>query len=99
MGAFTKDELREFSKWSAKALMESLAIRAKGALTGGLSDKALDRLDEIVLDMSEKSAEMALRVLGRDELQAFVDPKDRTAATEQEFKSRNYPHLARIFSP
>lgn len=99
LGAFTPDELVEFDRWSREALTQSLALQQQAAKEGKIDPATVRTLDKLVLDMSEKSAECALRVLGKDELQAFVKPQDRTQETSDQYQSRKYPNLAKIFAP
>lgn len=99
LGAFTPDELAEFDRWSKDAMAQSQALQKQSATGGDLDKATLAKLDKIVLDMSEKSAECALRVIGKDELQAFVKPQERTQEVSDQYKARSYPNLAKIFSP
>lgn len=99
LGAFTPEELAEFSKWSVKAMGESLTLQGKLKTQDTPDPKIVARLDEIVLDMSEKSAEAALRVLGQEKLQEFVSPENRTQELSDRYKKRNYPSLAKVFGP
>lgn len=99
LGAFTPEELAEFDRWSQEAMKQAQVLKQQSADGGKIQQQALDKLDKIVLDMSEKSAECALRVLGKEELQAFVKPQDRTEAISGQYKALSYPNLAKIFSP
>ncbi len=99
LGAFTTEELAEFDRWSQEAMKQAQDLKQQSEAGGKIEQQALDKLDKIVLDMSEKSAECALRVLGKEELQTFVKQQDRTEAISEQYKTRNYPNLAKIFSP
>jgi hypothetical protein len=99
LGAFTSEELSEFDGWSKAALAKSQILQQTGQGDGNLDVKILEELDQIVLDMSEKSAEVALRVLGESTLKKFVKSEDRTQEQSDKFKKINYPFLAKVFAP
>lgn len=99
LGTFTHEELQTFDHWSKAAVEKSKLLKEQLEKFGYYDDATATELDKIVLDMSEKSAECALRVLGKQELQAFVKPENRTEALSAQYKKRNYPYLACIFAP
>jgi helix-turn-helix protein len=100
LGAYTETELKEFQYWAAEAKAEADELKAQLAAyeMGNAGIEA--QLDRIVLDMSEKSTEVALRVLGEETLKGFIeDPRGRTQEVSDEFAQRKCPNLARIFRP
>ncbi len=99
LGAFTPEELRAFDAWSQEALAKSKVLQDQMQKHGRYDEETAAALDKIVLEMSEKSAECALRVLGQSELQAFVRPQDRSQDMSRRYQQRNYPSLAKIFAP
>lgn len=100
LGAYTPAELEEFQYWAAEAKAEADELKAQLAAYE-MGNPAIEaQLDRIVLEMSEKSTEVALRVLGEDTLKSFVtNPRGRTLEISDDFKQRNYPNLARVFRP
>ena len=103
MGAYTADELKGFEAWSAAAQAKTQSLQS--ALDTGTADHATvekleQDLDNIVLGMSEQSAQIALRVLGKDTLQSFIESAEgRTQDTSDRFTTRGYPNLGIIFAP
>lgn len=99
LGAFSPQELAAFDAWSKAAQEKCMALQQTLATQATPDPATLAALDAVVLEMSEKSAAFALRVLGLEKLQSFVPPQDLSAATAERFRQRHYPQLARIFSP
>jgi hypothetical protein len=98
-GAFEPEELTQFDQWSKQALSKSKELQAQAENLGKLDQDTLQALDHIVLDMSEKSAEVALRVLGVDTLREFIKQEDRNEDISSRYRVKNYPNLARLFAP
>jgi len=100
MGAYTPAELQDFQLWSAEAMEESSELKAQAAMSEIPNPAIEARLDRIVLDMSEQSAKVALRALGKETLQGFIeDPAGRTQETSEAFAARKCPNLALVFAP
>lgn len=100
LGAYTPQELQEFQDKSAMALEEVTELKAQLAQYEMGNSGIEAQLDRIVMDMSEESAEMALRVLGKETLQGFITSSEgKTQEVSDRFKALKYPNLARLFSP
>jgi len=100
LSEYTPAQLQEFEYMAAQASEEANELKAQIAMSETGAPALEARLNTIVLDMSESSAEMALRVLGAEKLQGFIeDPKSRTQEVSDAFAARKYPNLAQIFRP
>lgn len=106
MSAFSPEELQEFQQWSTEAVQRAQVLQSKlnapssGRVEEAKNARIIEELDTIVLEMSEKSAQAALKTLGQEELEKFItaDVSDRPTVSEA-YAKRGYPHLARLFSP
>ncbi len=99
LGAFSAEELRQFDVWSKEAAERSYLLQQQLLSANVDARRITAELDRIVLDMSEKSAAYALAVLGQDKLRSFVSPEHLTQQVSQQYSKRNYPNLAKVFSP